>query len=199
MDADTVVDLLRHGEPVGGTRIRGQSDDPLSDRGWEQMWRAVGELAPWQVIVTSPLRRCAAFAQALAGRHGLPLEVEPRFKEIGFGEWEGLTPEDVARRDPDRYARFRDDPQRFMPPGAEEVAAFAARIGEAWQSLLDAHAGRRVLVVCHAGTIRAVLGQVLGAPPSHLFRARVDYAGLTRIERRPPHAPVLVAHAAPLA
>lgn len=199
MDASTAVDLLRHGEPVGGTRIRGQSDDPLSEHGWQQMWQAAGEVARWQAIVASPLQRCAAFAHALAERHRLPLHIEPRFKEIGFGEWEGHTPQELARRDPERYALFRDDPQHYMPPGAECVDAFVARIGEAWRALLDEHVGRRVLVVCHAGTIRAVLGHVLGAPPSHLFRVQVEYASLTRIERRPPRAPVLVGHAAPLA
>ena len=198
MDASTVVELLRHGEPVGGTRIRGQSDDPLSERGWQQMWQAAGEAAPWQAIITSPLLRCAAFARALAERHGLPVQVEPRFKEIGFGAWEGHTPEELARRDPERYARFRDDPLHYLPPDAEGVAAFAARVGEAWDALLDEHADRRVLVVCHAGVIRAVLASVLGAPPSHLFRVQVEYASLTRIERTPPRAPVLVAHAAPL-
>lgn len=199
MDASTVVELLRHGEPVGGTRIRGQSDDPLSERGWQQMWQAVGETAPWQAIITSPLLRCAAFARALAERHGLPVQVEPRFKEIGFGAWEGHAPEEIARRDPERYARFRDDPLHYLPPGAEGVAEFAARVGEAWETLLDEHAGGRVLVVCHAGVIRAVLGYVLGAPPSHLFRVQVEYASLTRIQWTPPRAPVLVAHEAPLA
>src|SRR3569833_5018 len=97
VDASTVVELLRHGEPVGGTRIRGQSDDPLSERGWQQMWQAAGEAAPWQAIITSPLLRCAAFARALAERHGLPVQVEPRFKEIGFGAWEGHTPAPRAR------------------------------------------------------------------------------------------------------
>lgn len=198
MKPTTVVELMRHGEPVGGVRIRGQSDDPLSERGWQQMWQAVGEHAPWQEIVSSPLLRCSAFAEALAARQGLPLRIESRFREIGFGEWEGCVPDELARRDPERYPRFRDDPLHFMPPGAEPVTEFVARIHAAWQDLLAHCVGKRVLVVCHAGVIRAVIGAVLGAPPSHLFRVQVEYAGLTRIDVPPQRAPQLIAHAAPL-
>lgn len=198
MKTTTLVELLRHGEPVGGIRIRGQSDDALSERGWQQMWQAVGAVAPWQVIVSSPLARCADFARALAARHDLPLQIEADFKEISFGTWEGRTPEDLARADPERYSRFRDDPLHYMPTGAEPVSAFVARINHAWRNLLAAQAGRRVLVVCHAGVIRAVLGSVLGSPPSHLFRVHVEYASLTRIDAAPAREPVLVSHAAPL-
>ena len=76
---ETVIDLLRHGEPVGGRRYRGQQDDPLSEQGWEQMWQSVGERNAWQQIVTSPLLRCHAFAAALGERHNLPVQGEARF------------------------------------------------------------------------------------------------------------------------
>ncbi|MHB1590203.1 MAG: histidine phosphatase family protein [Sulfuricella sp.] len=39
----TTIDLIRHGEPVGGRRYRGRTDDPLSEKGWNQMWTAVGD------------------------------------------------------------------------------------------------------------------------------------------------------------
>lgn len=84
-----IIDLIRHGEPVGGVLIRGQRDDPLSDTGWQQMWTAVDGMQNWQQIVTSPLSRCAEFARELGTRLNVPVEVEERFSEIGFGEWEG--------------------------------------------------------------------------------------------------------------
>jgi len=64
-----IVDLLRHGEPVGGRRYRGQTDDPLSDKGWKQMWTAVAGQQPWQVIVTSTLSRCREFAWCMGRPH----------------------------------------------------------------------------------------------------------------------------------
>jgi alpha-ribazole phosphatase len=56
---DITLDFMRHGEPVGGRKYRGQLDDPLSEKGWEQMRAAVGEAWPWTRIVSSPLLRCS--------------------------------------------------------------------------------------------------------------------------------------------
>ena len=41
LNRETTIDLLRHGEPLGGGRYRGQMDDALSEKGWQQMWQAV--------------------------------------------------------------------------------------------------------------------------------------------------------------
>ena len=93
----TTVDLLRHGEPVGGSRYRGQTDDPLSDKGWTQMRTAVGDAHPWDHIVSSPLCRCSDFARELVARHALPLTLDPRLMELGFGAWEGRTADAMER------------------------------------------------------------------------------------------------------
>ncbi len=177
----TTVDLLRHGEPVGGRRYRGQLDDPLSEKGWAQMRAAVGDHCPWQRIVTSPLRRCRAFAEALAARHGLALEIEPRFRELGFGEWEGRTAEEIAARDPEILLRFWRDPSNHTPPGAEPLAAFRDRVLAAWEDWQTRAAGEHLLVVTHAGVIRLLLCHALDMPYDRLFRIEVPNAGLTRL------------------
>lgn len=185
----THIDLIRHGEPEGGKRYRGQIDDPLSERGWRQMWDAIGERAPWQQIVTSPLARCRAFAAALAERHGLPLAVDARLMEIGFGRWEGRTAEQLRAEDPEQLARFYHDPVNARPAGAEPLAAFQARVIAGFADLVRAYPQRNVLVVTHAGVMRAVVAHVLGAPPEALYRIDVAYAALTRIRfdgERPP-------------
>ena len=190
----TTVDLLRHGEPQGGRRFRGQTDDPLSELGWRQMWAAVGDAAPWQQVVSSPLQRCSAFARELAEKRRLPCSLEPGFKEIRFGIWEGFTPEEIQQRDSDLYRRYRHDPEDFMPAGAESMAEFVARVARTWESLLNAQQGRHVLLVCHAGVIRAVLGLILGITPKNLFRIQIDYASLSRLKIVAGQAPILVFH-----
>ena len=185
-------DLLRHGEPVGGKRYRGQSDDPLSETGWAQMWAAVGEQCDWTRIISSPLSRCAAFAEALAEHHGLPLEFEPRFREIGFGEWEGRTSEELAHAVPEQLARFHADPVAGRPPGAEPVADFIARIAAGWSDWVECSRGESVLIVAHSGTLRALIGQVLALSPAALFRIKVPYAGHARIELDPERGAALV-------
>lgn len=181
---ETRVDLLRHGEPVGGRRYRGQTDDPLSDKGWQQMRSAVAGFNEWDVIYTSPLSRCAAFAAELSGRLGLPLHIDARLMEIGFGAWEGRTAEELRRDDPQRIERFWRDPVANRPSGAEPVADFAARVRAAWQDILNSHAGARILIVGHAGITRMVLSIALGSPPEYMFRIQVENAGLTRLRVR---------------
>ena len=87
----TRLDLIRHGEPVGGRRFRGDAvDDPLSDTGWQQLESRLARLdeqgmADWDVIATSPMVRCRSFAAEVAERRGLELVVDPDLREIGFG------------------------------------------------------------------------------------------------------------------
>lgn len=177
----TTIDLMRHGEPLGGRKYRGQTDDPLSEKGWGQMRAAVGEHKPWQHIVSSPLSRCHAFATELSHKHHLPLSVDARFMEVKFGEWEGKTAEQLKAGDPDIIARFRRDPIGQRPAGAEALEDFVARVGAAWEDVLTAHQGKHVLVVCHAGVIRMVFAHVLGVPLARTYCIDVPSAGLTRI------------------
>ncbi|HAJ92517.1 MAG TPA: histidine phosphatase family protein [Gammaproteobacteria bacterium] len=177
----TVIDLLRHGEPVGGRRYRGQQDDALSERGWEQMWQAVGDVNAWQQIVTSPLQRCHAFATALAERHGTPVQAEPRFAEIGFGDWEGKTRTELEALIPGQLGRFYQDPVNNRPPGAEPLDDFVARVRTGFNAVLTAYPGQSVLVVAHAGVIRAILSRVLSMPSPAMYRINVANAGMTRL------------------
>jgi len=177
----TTIDLMRHGEPEGGTLFRGWQDDPLSEAGWEQMRQAVNGAAPWERIITSPLLRCRRFAEELRDRLDLPLTVDERLREIGFGAWEGRKPEALYEEEPEAVARFWADPISHPPPGAEPMTLFQARVEAAWQDLMIHHQGRHVLLVAHGGVNRMIIGQVLGMPLSHLFRMDIPYAGVSRI------------------
>ncbi len=175
-----LIDLIRHGEPVGGRRYRGWLDDPLSEKGWRQMWQAVGKEAPWKAIVSSPLRRCSEFASELALRHELPWETDVRLKELGFGAWEGRTADELTAEDPDALMRFYQDPVTHRPPGAEKLTDFRTRIASVWHEL-QGRPEEHLLVVVHAGVIRMILCQVLGMPEERMFSILVPNAGLTRI------------------
>lgn len=180
-EIETIIDMMRHGEPVGGKMYRGQLDHPLSDRGWRQMREAVADRCPWDAVVSSPLRRCIEFARELSDRHGLPLSVDERLKEIGFGEWEGCTSAELMERDPEILMRFWTDPLHNTPPGAETLTVFAERITAAWQDILDTHAGRHVLVVGHAGQMRMTLRHLLDMPLDRMFRFQIGNAALIRV------------------
>lgn len=179
---ETTIDLIRHGEPVGGRKYRGQTDDPLSDKGWMQMRTAVADHHPWELIITSPLLRCREFAREVAQRHDISLQEDARFMEIGFGSWEGKTAEQLMQTQQDILLAFWSDPVNHRPDGAEPLADFQSRIVSAWRDLLTQHAGKHVLVVCHAGTIRMSMQFILDMPLGHVFRVNVANAGITRIK-----------------
>lgn len=177
----TLLDYLRHGEPRGGSRFRGSGiDDPLSEKGWRQMRATAAEIAGWQRIISSPMQRCAEFSRWLAGERGLPLEFHPDLREVGFGAWEGVQRNRLRRERTVEYDAFYRDPVRNRPPGAEPLDAFGARVAAVFDRLREAYPGQHLLVVCHAGVIRATFGHVTQAPAVNWYRTKIDNAGITR-------------------
>ncbi len=181
----TLIDLLRHGEPQGGKRYRGRTDDPLSELGWAQMRRALGWesglAGEWDVVVTSPLLRCAHFAEVLAEQLKLPLQRVDDLCEIGFGDWEGQSADELTAHDSGALLRYYADPWNNTPPNAEPLAAFQARVMAAWQTLLAQRPGERILLVSHSGVMRTILYHLLALPPESLFRLHIPYACLSRV------------------
>ncbi|MBB1059160.1 histidine phosphatase family protein [Marilutibacter spongiae] len=174
------IDLLRHGD-TGHAGFRGQLDDPLTGLGWRQL-RAAVAAGEWDVVVSSPLRRCADFARAHADAHGLPLRLEPRLAEYRFGAWEGVPMQELADTQGEALGRFWADPLRFPPPGAESIEAFAARLTGALDAIVADHAGRRVLVPTHGGAIRLLRCLAEGRPLRAMSDYDVGHASLHRLE-----------------
>jgi len=178
---ERLLDLLRHGETVGGNRFRGRLDDELTDLGWSQMRAAVQTGGPdpngWQRIISSPASRCRAFAESLSLELSLPLAILPSFAERDFGDWEGMSPDAIA---PDDLARFWSDPQQFTPPRAEPLTHFRHRVRGGWKQLLDEDHGH-VLLITHGGVIRIIIAEVLGIPPDRLLLIEVPHACRTRL------------------
>jgi len=178
---ETIIDLMRHGEPVGGRKYRGQLDDPLSEKGWQEMRQKVADHAPWRGIVSSPLLRCREFAEDLSACHQLPLAFDERLKEVGFGIWEGKTAAQLVEQDPDQIRRFKADPVNARPAGAEPLPAFYQRVATALDEIIKRHQHEQVLIICHAGVIRMALAHALGIPLLNAYRIEVASAALTRI------------------
>jgi alpha-ribazole phosphatase/probable phosphoglycerate mutase len=188
----TTVDLLRHGEPVGGRRYRGQIDDPLSEQGWQQMWQAVSLERPWQAIISSPLRRCSEFATALGSELALDVAFDERFKEVGFGDWEGQTGDQLRLHDKSILSRFYHDPIRNRPQHAEDLNDFNRRVLQAYTKACKRYQGQHLLLVTHAGVIRCIINHTLQAPISSMYRLSIATASLTRITMDGERPPTLI-------
>lgn len=170
------LELLRHGETELGGGLRGSLDDALTETGWAQLRAAVAEAGPWDRLVSSPLQRCARFAEELATQHGVPLSLEPDLQELHFGAWEGRSTAELMQTSAEDLGRFWNDPYGFTPPQGEPLPAFEARILAALQRLQARHAGERLLLVTHGGVIRLLLARARGLPRNDLLQVAVGHA-----------------------
>ena len=176
-----IIDLLRHGETEQGGGLRGSLDDDLTERGWAQMHAAVAQAGPWDVLVSSPLRRCALFAEWLGTQLALPVHCETGVRELHFGDWEGRSAAQIMQDQADALGRFWADPYAFTPPSGEPVSAFAERVLTALERLGREHAGKRVLLVTHGGVMRLLLARARGLPRQQLLQIEVGHGALVRL------------------
>jgi len=176
----TYIDIIRHGEPVGGQRYRGYSvDDPLTEKGWSQMRAAVPESPEWQHIISSPLKRCLEFSEELANDLQVPFTIVDDMKEIGFGDWEGKTPEDITAQDSEALNHFYKDPVHNRPNGAEPLDTFSERVWNAYLDIIKEHNGKHILIVAHAGVARAITANILKMSLDDVYsRLKIEYGAI---------------------
>jgi len=175
------LQMLRHGETTT-SGFRGSLDDGLTEHGWSQMRAAVATAGPWQRLVSSPLQRCARFAEQLAAERGLPLEQVADLRELHFGRWEGRTALQLMETDERGLGLFWEDPYAFTPPEGEPVQAFADRVFAALHRLQRDHDGERVLLITHAGVMRLVLAHARGLAPRQLLQVEVPHGALLGVD-----------------
>lgn len=186
---------IRHAPVNSGGIIYGDNDVDC-DCSNPVLFREVADRLPREALwVTNHLRRTRQTAEAFAAHAGLELAdplVEPRLAEQGFGDWQGLSHDELRTREEFDWHRFWIAPARTRPPGGESFADLMERVRQAMSDLLQQNAGRDIVCVAHGGTIRAALGVALGLEPERALRFAVDNCSLTRMDHfsdtsEPPH------------
>lgn len=177
--------LLRHAPvPCPHGRITGRLD-VACDTSEDEVFRSLARTLPVNpVLVESGLIRCRQTAGALeaAGLLLPPPMVEPDLAEQDFGRWQGRSWMELeAAKDPD-LAGFWADPAGATPPGGESFAAMVERVRAAMEQISAAQAGRDILAVAHAGTVRAALAVALDLEPEQALRFAVKPLSLTRLD-----------------
>jgi probable phosphoglycerate mutase len=181
----TVFHLVRHGEHVWRGRgiIAGRSAGVgLSAAGRAQM-AAVGERLAGEEAVAlyaSPLQRTRESAEILAARLALPVQCRDDLIELDFGEWTGLTFDEV-RRD-GRWEAWRTCRSLAAMPGGESMRQAQRRAVDALAELHSIHRRGAVVVVSHGDVIRAALLFALGMPLDLYARIEIDLASISTIE-----------------
>ncbi|MFC4004347.1 bifunctional RNase H/acid phosphatase [Prauserella oleivorans] len=185
--------LLRHGQTEMSVdrRYSGAGDVSLTEQGRWQAQAAAKRLAGLDglgaeplPVVSSPLTRAVQTAQAVADALGSRVETLQTLRETDFGEWEGLTFGEAARRDPDVHRQWMSDTS-VPPPGGESFDQVHRRVAQAMDQLCERYGGRTIVVVSHVTPIKSLLRIALDAGPSLLFRLHLDPASLSIVDFYP--------------
>ncbi|MCX6398914.1 MAG: bifunctional RNase H/acid phosphatase [Propionibacteriales bacterium] len=187
LGSPTTIVLVRHGVTphTTGRRFSGGlgGDNPsLSEEGRAQ----IAEAADWltelrehvTAVVCSPVRRTRESAEIIAATLGLPIEEEPGFAEMEFGEWDGMSFTEVAEKDKAALDAWFAD-MATAPPGGESFLTVQARVLDALGRLLEKHAGGTVVLVSHVTPIKTLVAHAVDAPLESLFRMELSPAAVS--------------------
>jgi broad specificity phosphatase PhoE len=194
-----VLVLARHGETQANASglLLGRADVELTERGRRQAKALAAAVPDARVVISSPLAR----ARDTAAAFGLPVEVDDRWIEIDYGDWDERPSGAVSSADWDRW---RND-VTFVPPGGESLASVGARVRDACEELAERAAASDgdIVVVSHVSPIKAGVAWALGVGDEIVWRLYCAVASVSRVGTGPRGAFLLsfneTAHLAALA
>ena len=174
--------LVRHPRPLAAEGIcYGRSDLAVAPDELLRVHAALRASLPDDApVFSSPLRRCAALARLLSSRPSF----DARLAEMDFGAWEQRSWNAIPRAEVDAWA---DDLLEYRPGGGETIMEVAQRVNAAMDDILRS-AADKVVVVCHAGTMRLLATLVQGLPLGEAALAaaaaphRIGYGEVLRLD-----------------
>jgi broad specificity phosphatase PhoE len=183
------VYLVRHGETGWNAegRFAGRIDAPLNDAGIAQADALAGRLLhPPTAVYSSPLRRAAQTAEAVAAAHGLRVHSKDGLRDMGFGDWEGKTFDEIAESTPGALERWRRSPHTTRVPGGETLDEVRARAWPAFEEVLAATGlEETALIVSHNAICRVLVLGTLGVPLSAFRRLLQSNAAVNEFDIGP--------------
>ncbi|MFO0231717.1 MAG: histidine phosphatase family protein [Burkholderiales bacterium] len=173
--------LVRHPRPdVPAGLCYGASDVPIVDAHLAELLDALPARLPRDAaLYSSPLSRCLRLALGLHAAGFAAPAVDPRLRVMDFGRWEGRTWSEVPR---DEIDAWRDDIERYVPPGGESVASLAARGLDFVATLPHPH---EAIVVTHAGVIQTLARGLRRRPMTNFGGTPVAYGEIVALRHDP--------------
>lgn len=178
--------LIRHTETAQAAlgRCYGRTEFALSREGIERATR-IGEifaLVALGATYSSPLERARLTAERIVRHHTGEVTIDERLQEIDFGDFEGRRFSEIERDWPDAYAAWMRDPASVRFPNGEDFSDVRRRVGECVHQIVERHRGSTVVVVTHAGALRAMLAHVLLMPDVAAFRLAQHHGAINVVE-----------------
>jgi broad specificity phosphatase PhoE len=184
----TKIYLVRHGEVAGNSgavrTFAGARDLELTPRGVLQAQAVANRFKDEKIdaVYSSKLQRAWRTAEGIAAFHGLQNTRVEGWNEVNYGDWEGLSEEEILAGHADLWKSRVADPWNVAPPGGESYEMLWERLEPAWNQLLAAHQGQTVVVVGHNGSLRVLLCQLLEAPPTNARRLQIGNCSVTKVD-----------------
>ena len=184
----TIFYLVRHGEPAVFGRINGRlAGVGLSPKGRAEIEAVAERLAGEgiEAIYASPLDRTRESAEILASRLGLPVTLRDDLIELDFGEWTGLTFDQVKADK--RWLPWQNCRSVAAIPGGESWRQVQDRAVGALFALRRTHPEGSVALASHGDVIRAALLFALGMPLDLYARLEIGIASTSTIRLEDDH------------
>jgi alpha-ribazole phosphatase len=177
--------LVRHGQTAWNTSevFRGRIDIELDETGLKQA-ELLGEYLgqrELEAVYSSPLKRAVQTAEAIAHHHGLAAEIAPGLNDMDFGEWQGLSLQDVRSRFSELFEMWSSEPHRVRIPSGESLDDVRERVLTLVNRIVDKHEGT-VVLVSHRVVNKVLICALLGLDSSHFWDIRLDTCGMTTFE-----------------
>jgi probable phosphoglycerate mutase len=174
-----VLIIVRHGrtEANAAGLLLGRLDPDLDAEGRQQAAAVAATIDRADRIVSSPLARTRETAEAISLATGTAVEVDDRWIELDYGEFDGMPLVDIP---PATWSSWRSDTS-FCPPGGESLVALSERVRAALDELAVEALERDIVVVSHVSPIKAAVIWALGVEESVTWRMFLAPASITRI------------------
>lgn len=171
--------LMRHGATDMAGRFCGHSDPPLNDEGRVQVERAAAKLSSVpDVIYSSDLLRAQQSAAILAAHFAAPVQVRLGLREIGFGQWEGLSWREVEQRFPIESRDWLEQFPAGTIPSGEPYSDFRERVRREIEFLSAQAESEPLMAITHGGFIRTALHEVCRVPADQAYELSAEYAAI---------------------
>jgi len=183
----TRIILVRHGQTEWNRveRFRGRADVPLNKTGLVQAdvtgRRIAAEWRP-AAIYSSPLSRAVKTAEIIAQYFELPVNVHSDLIDVDYGQWQGLTPDEVRERWPEMIDDWYNKPAAARIPGGETLEELRSRALTVIDALATRHKDQTIVVVGHTVINRIILLGVLGLSNERFWRLRQDTCAVNCFE-----------------
>lgn len=173
--------LLRHGRTEANCKFVGSTDLPVAESGFDQLEKTRLSLSQKAIstVFCSPKLRCRQSAERM--QLGMDLTLCNEIREIDFGEWEGLSFDEINTGWPEKVAEWSNWSKDFTFPHGENIGDFLARI-ESFKAIIDACEEKNILVVAHGGVIRNLICLYLGLSPDKYLLFNVEAGCFSSLE-----------------